>query len=132
MRREGITLIWFTGIVSQYNISSYDIANLKINHNTLNNIFNTYKADKYIALISVRNDLERQQYLNLIIKEKLEDKLIFIFFGINDLYQEIIHRLASQYNITYYIDCSRRRLVSVSRTELISLDRLIHISQLLN
>lgn len=132
--KDSICLIWFTGVISQYDVTKCDIENLKINHNLLDRIISTYKADKYIALVNVRNDLERQQYLNLAKKEGLDKKLIFILCDMNDtLYNSLLNivgTLRYSYNINYYIDCSRRRIINL--LEMIEQDKLIHISQLLD
>ena len=128
--REGITFIWFTGIISQYNVSSYNINELRINHNLLDKILKEYRSDKYIAIINVRNDLEKQQYFELIKKEELDKKLIFIFCDPNTYYVDAISTLKYTYDIRFYIDCSRKRLVSL--VGLIEPHKLIHISQLLS
>lgn len=132
--KDSITLIWFTGLISQYDVSKCDIEKLKINHNLLDKIIANYKADKYIALINVRNDAERQQYLSLIKKEELEKKLIFIICDMGDALFDnllnVIGTLRYNYNINYYIDCSRRRIVGLQ--EMIEQNKLIHISQLLD
>lgn len=132
--KDSICLIWFTGLISQYDVSKCDIEKLKINHNLLDKIITNYKADKYIALINVRNDAERQQYLSLIKKEGLEKKLIFIICDMGDaLFGNLLNVLGTlryNYNINYYIDCSRRRIVSLQ--EMIEQNKLIHISQLLD
>ena len=128
--RDQITLIWFTGVVSQYDVSNYDLANLKINHKLLDKILNTYKATRYIALVNVRNEYEKTQYLSLITKEHLEQKLMFVFVNMDEPIFNAIGSLLYSYNIVYYIDCSRRRLVSL--TQVLEPRRLIHISQLLD
>ena len=128
--KESITLIWFTGVISKYDISKYDIPNLKINNVSLLYILNTYKADRHIALITVYNDLEKDQYLKLIKDKGLDKKLMFIFLDYNSSVIDVVAKLAQIYNINYYIDYSRRRLRDV--VPIIDINRLIHISQLLN
>jgi hypothetical protein len=134
MKRDSITILWFTGLISQYDITKCDIENLKINHNLLDKIQERYKADKFIALVNIRNDIEKQQYTNLINKEGLANKLIFVFCDMSDtLYNtllNIIGTLRYSYSINYYIDCSRRRLMGL--LEMVEQDKLIHISQLLD
>ena len=128
--REGITLVWFTGIISQFNTGYCDIPNLKINHNFLNKILNNYKSNSCFAIINVRNDIEKEQYLNLIVKDKLENKLMFVFCNINSSYIDIIDNIKYRYDISYYIDCSRKRLININSLGLLESNKLIHISQL--
>lgn len=132
MIKDKITVIWFTGVVSQFEVAKYDIENLKINHKLLDKIINTYKADKYIAIIWVANEEEKQAYMRLIEKEKLANKLLFVFLeDYNNSYTStgMITSLTYYYDINYYIDCSRTRLCRVMN--LLKEDQLIHISQLL-
>ena len=132
MIKDKITVIWFTGVVSQFEVAKYDIENLKINHKLLDKIINSYKADKYIAIIWVANEEEKQAYMRLIEKEKLANKLLFVFLeDYNNSYTSsgMITSLTYYYDINYYIDCSRTRLCRVMN--LLKEDQLIHISQLL-
>lgn len=128
--KDTICLIWFTGVISQYDVSKCNITELKINHNLLNKIIENYKADKYIALVNVRNDFEKQQYFELIKNEGLDKKLIFVFCDMVGSSFDVIGTLRYSYVINYYIDCSRKRIVSL--LEMIEQNKLIHISQLLD
>lgn len=132
MTKDKITVIWFTGVVSQFEVAKYDIENLKINHKLLDKIISSYKADKYIAIIWVANEEEKQAYMRLIEKEKLSNKLLFVFLeDYNNSYTSsgMITSLTYYYDINYYIDCSRTRLCRVMN--LLKENQLIHISQLL-
>ena len=128
--KDTATLIWFTGVISQFDISKYDIPNLRINKNTLDFIIDNFSADRYIALITVYNDLEKDQYLKLIKDKGLDTKLMFIFLDYDKHTVDILAKLAQIYNINYYIDCSRRRLKDA--VSIINVDNLIHVSQLLD
>ena len=128
--KDTATLIWFTGVISQFDISKYDIPNLHINKNTLDFIIDNFSADRYIALITVYNDLEKDQYLKLIKDKGLDTKLMFIFLDYDKHTVDILAKLAQIYNINYYIDCSRRRLKDA--VSIINVDNLIHVSQLLD
>ena len=127
--KETTTIIWFTGVISQYNVASCDIPNLVINFKLLDKIIKNYSADKYIALINVRNELEKEQYLDLIKRHNLQKTLVFVFCDMYDQRLSIIGTLRYSYNIAYYIDCSRKRLVD--SVGMIEPQKLIHISQLL-
>jgi hypothetical protein len=132
MAKDSITVIWFTGVISQYDIEKYDLENLKINHNILNKIINDYKADKYIAIIWVGNEEEKDAYTRLITKEHLENKLLFVFLeDYNNSYTPagMVASLSYYYHIVNYIDCSRTRLCKVRG---FNINNLIHISQLLD
>ena len=128
--KDSICLIWFTGVISKYNVANCDIPNLEINFKLLNKIVRDYPADKYVALINVRNGLEKEQYLDLIKRRGLERVLIFVFCDMNEQRLSIIGTLRYSYNIAYYIDCSRKRLVD--SVGMVEPQRLIHISQLLD
>ena len=132
MQRETVTIIWFTGIITQFIPGPYNVLNLKINHNTLNKIINTYKADRYVAFINVRNDLEERQYSELIVKENIQSKLLFHFIKPDEDYIDILFKFKYTHNINYFIDCDRRRLVNIFKFGLMNGDRLIHVSQLLD
>lgn len=128
--KDSVCLIWFTGVISQYNVANCDIPNLEINFKLLNKIVRDYHADKYVALINVRNELEKEQYLDLIKRRGLEKVLIFVFCDMNEQRLSIIGTLRYSYDIAYYIDCSRKRLVD--SVGMVEPQRLIHISQLLD
>lgn len=128
--KDKICLIWFTGVISQYNVANCDIPNLEINFKLLNKIVRDYPADKYVALINVRNELEKQQYLDLIKRRGLQKVLVFIFCDMNEQRLSIIGTLRYSYDIVYYIDCSRKRLVD--SVGMVDPQRLIHLSQLLD
>lgn len=127
--KETTAIIWFTGVISQYNVANCDIPNLVINFKLLDKIIKNYSADKYIALINVRNELEKEQYLDLIKRNDLQKTLVFVFCDMYDQCLSIIGTLRYSYNIVYYIDCSRKRLVD--SVGMIEPQKLIHISQLL-
>ena len=127
--KDKICLIWFTGVISQYNVANCDIPNLAINFKLLNKIVKDYPADKYVGLINVRNEVEKEQYLDLIKRRGLQKVMVFIFCDMNEQRLSIIGTLRYSYDIVYYIDCSRKRLVD--SLGMITADRLIHISQLL-
>lgn len=127
--KDKICLIWFTGVISQYNVANCDIPNLEINFKLLNKIVRDYPADKYVGLINIRNDIEKEQYLDLIKRRGLEKVMVFIFCDMNTERLSIIGTLRYSYDIVYYIDCSRKRLVD--SVGMIEPNKLIHISQLL-
>lgn len=128
--KDTVTIIWFTGVISKYDISKYDILNLEINDVALLYMLSTYKADRHIAIITVYNDLEKDQYLRLIKDKGLDKKLMFIFLDYGSSVIDVIAKLAQIYDINYYIDCSRRRLKDA--VSIVDIHRLIHVSQLLN
>lgn len=127
--KDKICLIWFTGVISQYNVANCDIPNLVINFKLLNKIVKDYPADKYVGLINVRNDIEKEQYLDLIKRRGLQKVMVFIFCDMNIERLSIIGTLRYSYDIVYYIDCSRKRLVD--SVGMIEPNKLIHVSQLL-
>ena len=132
--KDSICLIWFTGLISQYDVSKYDIENLVINNNLLNKVMTNYEADKYMAFIMVRNYSEKQQYENLLKKTGLDKRIIPYWLDMNiPLYDNLknqITELSYYYNLKYYIDCGRNRLCSL--LSIVEPTKLIHISQLLD
>ena len=132
MTKDKVTVIWFTGVISQYSVGNYSIENLKINHKILDKIMKEYKADKYVSIIWVANEEEKREYEKLIVEEDLQNKLLFVFLeNYNNSYTPAGQVLALKYyfDINYYIDCSRTRLCKVR--DGIEDNKLIHISQLL-
>ena len=129
-KKETTTIIWFTGVISKYDISKYDILHLEINDVALLYMLSTYKADRYIAVITVYNEMEKEQYIKLIRDKGLDDKLIFVFMNYDNNPVDLVAKLVQIYDVNYYIDCSRKRLKDL--VPLVPPEKLIHVSQLLN
>lgn len=141
IQKDTLTIIWFTGVLSQYDVSTYDIENLKINHKLLEKIKANYGANKYVAIICYVND-EKEKYLKLLEKENLLGKdIVFAFvdfynFCVNtesfyETLNNIINTYRVNYAINYYIDCDRKRLTKIMNKSM-EPNKLIHLSQLLD
>ena len=131
--KDTVTILWFTGLISQYNVYNADITNLQLNYNLLNKIFSKCKTTKYIAIITIMNESDKQDYFDLITKYELQDKLLFMFITVNTDICTVIESCKYLGTVNYYIDYSKRRLIRLMQNNFNfpQLD-LVHISQLLD
>lgn len=121
------TLIWFTGVISKYHTKEYDISKLEINTNMLRQL---KVSSNLIFIISVKDEVEQQQYQDLLDKLRLTDcKAVYIPYDTDLvwLFAEIIQKVGG---IHKYIDYSKSRLSIMGNY--LGDEQLIHISQLLD
>lgn len=130
---ERKTLIWFTGVISQFTIGEYEISKLKLNTNLLADLM---KDSVLYFIIMVKDDKEREEYNDLLKKYNLSGcKVIYLPYVVENnltldyvsLYADLIQDIGG---INMYIDYSKYRLNVVSRY--LGSDALIHVSQLLS
>lgn len=129
-------LVWFTGVISKYDV--LDTTNYKHSININNELFNRLLSefDKLVCIICINDAEEKQAYINSIKKFKLDNnlqsmnaELIFFNYLNSDMETvKVIEHLRSIYNISYYIDYSKRRLNNVKHL----FTNPIHISMLFN
>lgn len=131
--KDTVTILWFTGLISQYNVYNADIINLQLNYNLLNKIFSKCKTTKYIAIITIMNESDKQDYFDLITRHDLQDKLMFMFINVNTDICTVLESCKYLGTVNYYIDYSKRRLIRLMQNnfDFPQLD-LVHISQLLD
>ena len=131
--KDTVTVLWFTGLISQYNIYNADITNLQLNYNLLNKIFSKCKTNKYIAIITIMKESDKQDYFDLITKYELQDKLLFMFITANTDICTVIESCKYLGTVNYYIDYSKRRLIRLMQNNFnFPQLGLVHISQLLD
>lgn len=120
-------VVWFTGVISKYNLSDDSLDNLKINYSLLNKLNSEYDL---IFIICVPNEDIHLKYLSLLKELHLTD-FQYLFIPYQYDFDEVFGSLISKIpNITTYIDYSKARMIKVANY--LRNDKIIHISQLID
>ena len=120
-------VVWFTGVISKYNLSNDSLDDLKINYSLLEKLSSKYDL---IFIICVPNEDVKLKYLS-IIKDLGLSEYQYLFIPYQHEFLEIFDSLISKIpNITTYVDYSKARMIKVSN--FLNNENIIHISQLID
>lgn len=119
-------LVWFTGVISQYEVGDYDILSLKLNKS----IYNRLKDNAQLFfIICAKDEQEKQDYIKLLSSNGMQEcKLLFMpYQGLQ--FSEMMYQILQHvHKIDMYVDYSKLRLNEASRIS--SSLKLVHLSQL--
>ena len=119
-------LVWFTGLISKYEIrDDYNIKDLKLNLNLMHSLEEQFNIT---YAIYIKDNQEKNEYLNLFIANKIKDKVLFIPYG--SVFDEVMIECTKIIPDFILIDYSKMRLNTAKR--ITKRSNHIHISQLLN
>lgn len=118
-------LVWFTGVISKYNIAEYNIEELDINHNLLNKIYNNYDP---MFIIYVKDDNELKAYTKLLHRLDIKEPVCFV--GYQDIFTDVLDKLKQAMGSFILIDYSKKRLIEAAN--ILERNDMIHISQLID
>lgn len=120
-------VVWFTGVISKYNVADVDIQSMKINQLLYSKLSSKYNL---ICVISVPDEQVKQKYMEVINENHLTDaKYVFISFQ-QDFDEMLVALLSQNRNITTYIDYSKVRLAKAARY--LKNTEVLHLSQLID
>ena len=129
-------VVWFTGVISKFNLSDDSLENIQVN----NLLYNKLK-DKYnlIFIIKIPDDEYKEgvpnsptklKYQELFANSNIKDDMV-IYIPYSCTLPKVLENLISQYpDITTYIDYSKHRLISAACY--IQSNKAIHLSQLID
>ena len=133
---KGTAIIWFTGVISKFNMMDSNLEDLQIN----NQLYNKLK-DKYnlIFIIKIPDEEYAMQDSNYDTKLKYkeaftksnikEDSVLYLPYSSDDTL--VIESLLQQFpDVVAYVDYSRRRLGIAARY--IPTNKVFHLSQLID
>ena len=127
MNTKPTALVWFTGVISQYNLSDTNLDNLKINYSILRTLEEKYNL---AFIVCVPSEEVKQQYLHLIKQWQLEH-YTFVFLPYQFDFEAVLSNLIQQLpNATTFIDYSKVRLLKAAKQ--LKNENVIHVSQLMN
>ena len=119
-------LVWFTGLISKYEIrDDYNIKDLKLNLNLMHSLEEQFNIT---YAVYIKDNQEKNEYLNLFIANKIKDKVLFIPYG--SVFDEVILECTKIIPDFILIDYSKMRLNTAKR--ITKRSNHLHISQLLN
>ena len=120
-------VIWFTGVISKYNVADVDIQSMKINSLLYSKLTSKYNL---ICIISVPDEQVKQRYMQIINENHLTDSK-YVFISYQQDFDEMLTALLSQNrNITTYIDYSKVRLAKAAKY--LKNTEVLHLSQLID
>lgn len=119
-------LVWFTGLISKYEIrDDYNIKDLKLNLNLMHSLEEQFNIT---YAVYIKDNQEKNEYLNLFIANKIKDKVLFIPYG--SVFDEVMIECTKIIPDFILIDYSKMRLNTAKR--ITKRSNHLHISQLLN
>lgn len=120
-------IVWFTGVISKYNLADSTFNQMKINTATLTHLKEQYDL---VCIICIPDEETKQKYLEIIKDRHIEDNQ-YVFIPYQHDFDLVLESLIQQVpNVTTYIDYSKARLVKAAHY--LKNENVIHISQLLN
>lgn len=120
-------LVWFTGVISQYNVNeNYNISKIKLNLNLLNKLDSVYDIS---FLVYCRDNSEVIAYKELL-KENNLSKIPVYFASYDISFKEVLFDCYERLGKFILIDYSKKRLAEAS--QLFQSNDMIHLSQLLD
>lgn len=133
---KGSAIVWFTGVISKFNMMDSTLDNLQINNQLYNKLKEKYNL---IFLIKIPDDeyllqepdtQTKLKYKEAFAKSNIkDDQVIYLPYSCDD--STVFDNLLQQFtNVVAYIDYSRRRLTIAAKY--IPTDKVFHLSQLID
>lgn len=125
--RKNALVVWSVGTTIQYCMKLYDIENKVINKKLLKRLKLHYK--NIINIICVKDENEKEQFMRLIAKNKI-DKDIYLFIPYGADLDYVYRAINNQFNNYDYLDSARYRIDKVANV--VGIDNCYHISEFLD
>lgn len=136
MNERTKALVWFTGVISKFNLSDSTLDNLQFNIALLNKLKETHDL---VFLIMYPDDEVKQKYLNAISAANIADNTyVFAKYEYDDSAETVKRKIEytlrqifeAHTDITKYVDTDRGRMMIASNY--VINQNIFHLSQFLN
>lgn len=136
MNERTKALVWFTGVISKFNLSDSTLDNLQFNIALLNKLKETHDL---VFLIMYPDDEVKQKYLNAISAANIADNTyVFAKYEYDDSAETVRRKIEyalkqifeAHTDITKYVDTDRGRMMIASNY--VINQNIFHLSQFLN